>query len=48
VVDGGGERLVVRVDGEGPALYNDLEVADPQEARQKLAVKSRTLDLGQL
>jgi hypothetical protein len=42
VVDGGGERLVFRVDGEGPALQHEPEVADPQEARQELAAEYLT------
>ncbi len=47
-VDGGGERLVVHVDGESPALQHEPEVADSQEARQKLAVEGQVLDLGRL
>jgi hypothetical protein len=47
-VDDGGERLVVHVVGESPALQHEPDVADSQEARQKLAVEGRVLDLGRL
>ncbi len=39
---------VVCVDCEMPALQHVPEMADPQEARQELAVEGRILDLGWL